>query len=446
MIQQRVRVWTEDEDNYIKENFLNMSDSEMSEKLQRSEHAVRTRRNLHKLIRPRKRSEIKNKPNKKVHFEDAKKLFEERGYILLSDESEYKNQASKLRYNCPKHLDKGELLIDYGHLRQGRGCYYCGRERTEIARRSKVTVKEDIELCKTKGFEYIRTEKKDDKYVIFFYCPKHRELGEQYMTRGNMNREEVQGCQYCSGKNLPHSYIREKIENKYPFKVLSEYNGMNNPLKCYCNKHNKEFTRQAKSIFYKGVGCEDCTYEKHSNAFKLTDDLISNRIHNANPDLDVISLERYSEKNRYVKVRCEKCGYTWDSPYSSIIVNHTSCPNCSPKISNGESKLIEILYNKNYNYSPQYKIPECKYKYSLPFDNALLDSDNKLICLFEYQGEQHYKPIKYFGGEEKFKETKLRDQIKKDFCQEHNIPLLIIPYWEYNNMENLVDDFINNIA
>lgn len=85
-------------------------------------------------------------------------------------------------------------------------------------------------------------------------------------------------------------------------------------------------------------------------------------------------------------------------------------------------------------------------KYSLPFDNALLDSDNKLICLFEYQGEQHYKPIKYFGGEEKFKETKLRDQIKKDFCQEHNIPLLIIPYWEYNNMENLVDDFINNIA
>ena len=42
----------------------------------------------------------------KYSFEEVKSKFEERGYTLLSDESEYKSVNSKLRYLCPIHGEK----------------------------------------------------------------------------------------------------------------------------------------------------------------------------------------------------------------------------------------------------------------------------------------------------------------------------------------------------
>ena len=42
----------------------------------------------------------------------------------------------------------------------------------------------------------------------------------------------------------------------------------------------------------------------------------------------------------------------------------------------------------------------------------------------ECQGEQHFKPIKYFGGKTKFKNTLKRDKKKKCLCEQHDIRLL----------------------
>lgn len=60
---------------------------------------------------------------------------DKRGYIVRSSQSDYKNASTKIKYICLKHSDKGEQQIDTYHLVSGRGCYYCGREVTEEARR-----------------------------------------------------------------------------------------------------------------------------------------------------------------------------------------------------------------------------------------------------------------------------------------------------------------------
>ena len=48
----------------------------------------------------------------------------------------------------------------------------------------------------------------------------------------------------------------------------------------------------------------------------------------------------------------------------------------------------------------------------------------------EYNGEQHYKPIKHFGGEESLKKVKERDKKKKQLCKKFGIQLHIIKYNE----------------
>ena len=51
-----------------------------------------------------------------------------------------------------------------------------------------------------------------------------------------------------------------------------------------------------------------------------------------------------------------------------------------------------------------------------------------LKCAIEYQGEQHYQVVEYFGGEEKLAEQAMMDEIKRKKCADNDVVLLEWPY------------------
>lgn len=63
----------------------------------------------------------------------------------------------------------------------------------------------------------------------------------------------------------------------------------------------------------------------------------------------------------------------------------------------------------------------------------------------EYQGEQHYRAIEYFGGEDGFKKRQELDERKRKLCIENNVKLI---EWKYNeaitkiNLDNKVSKLI----
>lgn len=57
----------------------------------------------------------------------------------------------------------------------------------------------------------------------------------------------------------------------------------------------------------------------------------------------------------------------------------------------------------------------------------------------EYQGIQHYKPVKHWGGETALKKVKERDKKKKNICKSQNVTLI---YFEYN--EELSEKYVLN--
>ena len=57
----------------------------------------------------------------------------------------------------------------------------------------------------------------------------------------------------------------------------------------------------------------------------------------------------------------------------------------------------------------------------------------------EYQGDQHYYPIEFFGGEESFKKNKNRDEKKNKLCKDNNCHLI------YVNPDYNLDDILNEI-
>jgi hypothetical protein len=91
----------------------------------------------------------------------------------------------------------------------------------------------------------------------------------------------------------------------------------------------------------------------------------------------------------------------------------------------------------------QYKIPECKNKKALPFDFAIL-KEGELQMLIEYQGEQHYILTRRPGAEKLLENGRKRDAIKKEFCKANGIPLLIIPYWDKENIPSIISEVLTD--
>lgn len=65
------------------------------------------------------------------------------------------------------------------------------------------------------------------------------------------------------------------------------------------------------------------------------------------------------------------------------------------------------------------------------------------VYFIEYNGEQHYRPIKYFGGNEKFEKQQKRDSDLRDYCKENKIHLLEIKFDHKEDIKTLIDNFIN---
>ena len=135
------------------------------------------------------------------------------------------------------------------------------------------------------------------------------------------------------------------------------------------------------------------------------------------------------------------CGHEYEA-LARDFIRGNRCPRC--QTSRGEIAIEVYLRKNNYEYRSQYRFEDCKYKRPLPFDFAIL-KDNKVACLIEYEGRQHFVPIEVFGGEKGFRLTKLRDKIKRDYCAKNNIPLIEVPY-TVKDIDKFLDEKLKHYA
>ena len=110
--------------------------------------------------------------------------------------------------------------------------------------------------------------------------------------------------------------------------------------------------------------------------------------------------------------------------------------NCGCERSVGELKINNILKKNNINFKREYNFPDLLGVNGgrLRFDFGILNNQNELLYLIEYDGIQHYKPNCFGQDDQLFKIIKIHDKLKNEYCIEHNIPLIRIPYTQLNNI------------
>lgn len=150
--------------------------------------------------------------------------------------------------------------------------------------------------------------------------------------------------------------------------------------------------------------------------------------------LKVIQRVLHNELRSLWECQCD-CGNVVFFPTRYLLSMNVKSCGCESR-SYGELEIRKQLKELSISFKEQYTFSDCLTENNRPirYDFALFDESENIICLIEYNGQQHYQAIDYFGGEEKFKQQQLRDNIKRNYCLNKNIPLIEIPYTQLTNL------------
>ncbi len=145
--------------------------------------------------------------------------------------------------------------------------------------------------------------------------------------------------------------------------------------------------------------------------------------------------------HKKVNWKCSECGRSWNSRIQDRTDGGNNCPFCSS--SRAEKAMRKFFIKNSIEFISQYSFNNCRNKKVLRFDFAILNSST-LLLLLETQGVQHYKPTDFAGkgkewAEKNFLYIQENDNIKLQYCEDNNISLIRIPYWEFDNIESILE-------
>lgn len=340
------------------------------------------------------------------------------GYELLS--FEYVSHALQLTIKCPKgHVFKRF----YSNLRSCKECPICN---------NRYTFEEVEQIVGEAGYTLLsqKEEVADDKNCVKVLtkikvkCPNPKHEAYEVVW-GEFVRKSR--CKYCvvEKRKLTYQEVKKYLES-FGYELLStEYISNSDKILIRCPEgHEYEMVYAS---FQQGRRCKYCsgnvkmTYQEgveflQSYGYKM---LTSEK------DFDGAS-----------KPVLLQCPHNHKPYYQSITIfkcNHR-CPMCNE--SKGERRIREALINSNVHF-----IPQKKFDNLLGVKNGLLSYDFYLPdynILIEYQGEYHDGSALNQTAEG-FKFQQEHDKRKREYAEYNNIRLLEIWYWDYDNIEEILN-------
>lgn len=379
---------------------------------------------------------------KKTHEEFVKEISVKNPNIEIL--SVYTNSRTKISCLCRVCNRKWDTLPT--SLSRGYGCLSCGFEKTRKAL-----------LSNTK--EFIRKLSFVDPNIVITseYISTRDEISCRCKTCGNIFQKRPMlllrgyGCPACAEKHaresqlLPEDEFLRRLKSVNPSIIpLEKYNGIHQKILCRCMVHECNWESRPGELL-KGHGCPQCYSERIGNALRLSQEEFEDRLQKVNPNIVLVG--EYVNASTHTECECKKCGYIWKPNLNNLIYGKlTGCPKCQ-SYSKGEDKIKNHLITNNI----EFKIHKT-FKDLVGVGEKPLSYDfyiPKLNLLVEYQGQQHEKPATF--GSISFEEANGRfviqqehDKRKRDYALKHNINLLEIWYYDYDKVEQILNEKLHN--
>ena len=343
----------------------------------------------------------------------------------------YVSSKDKVEIICPIH---GSFFQAPNHHLHNHGCPVCAGvkrlDTEEFIRRAKAIHGDKYDYSKTK---YVNKVTK-----VTITCPIHGDFEQKAEDhyRGS-------GCQKCwfDEHTEKQTYTwndfllmaREKHGWKYDYSK-SEWIDYTTPILIVCPKHGEFWQRP--DVHIKSMGCPKCGREKANLSESFTKDAFINKAIETHNNKYDYSLVEYKDYHTKVKIICPTHGIFEQTPTSHA--NGQGCPKCllksQTKLWNKMKKRYPGFFNE-WEYSPEW------------LNKQRLDIADKNLCIaIEFDGIQHYEPVKCFGGEERFQWQQEQDRKKEICCKENKWTLLRLRYdyrkSDFENLCSIIDSLI----
>lgn len=268
-------------------------------------------------------------------------------------------------------------------------------------------------------------------------CEKHT---RKALAGADLKRGQTTSCGCLTKKLLSKALTRDLTGMKIDRLTVLYYAGVSEEhhaiwhCKCSCGNEKDIEAKYLLSGNTHSCGC----YRKEKGRQNMQD-LSGQRF----GKLVVVSPieKRTRQGSRIWECRCD-CGCT--TYVSAANLKGGSTNSCGCITSKGNFKVTQLLTQNNILFEKEYSFEDLMNtdtNYKLFFDFAILDEHNRLSYLIEYDGEQHFltRSQGYFS-EKSIEKIHLSDRKKNEYCLEHNIPLIRIPYTRFNEL--VIQDLI----
>lgn len=355
-------------------------------------------------------------------------------YTKLDNVYHGTHEKFKIKHELCGH----EYQVAWNPFQKGSRCPNC---KGKHLRNKFSFTNNDIEqkIRELVGSEYTKLEgsyiNANTKFLIKHEICKHEyEVAWSHFKRGSR-------CPKCF-KNNKHTdfevtnMISNITNNEYT--KISKYKNSNTKFRIKHNVCDHEYSVRLYA-FQRGDRCPKCSKNYSHTDLEMTE-IISEKTNG-----------EYTKLGKYINAKTKfsvkhKCGFKYEVCWSAFNTG-SRCPKCNQ--SKGEKFISDYLANQNILFTTQVRFNDCRLKNPLPFDSGLVDSSKKVIALIEYDGEQHFKPVRFTTNttqeqaEENLKTLQLRDKIKNQYCKDNNIPLLRIRYDE--DIEEKLAEFLKEL-
>lgn len=349
----------------------------------------------------------------------------------------YQGHGIPVEIICPIH---GSFLQTPTNHLLGHGCVKCKAvERGKLQRKTTETFIEQAKNIHGDKYNYSKTIYINKRSKVCITCPVHGDFWQNAQSHLNGC-----GCKECMKERFRitlDDFVRRAKDvhgDKYDYSLITNenFNGVSSQVDIVCKEHGVFV--QIGYNHLNGKGCRLCANIAMGKSLADTKIEFVKKAISAHGNKYLYDKVVYINQGIDVCITCPIHGDFFQRP--SHHLNGAGCPMC--KRSFGEERVAHFLKQNNIEFKEQF----CFNNEYLFCGNIRLMVDFYLPqhnIVIEYNGGQHYKSIDYFGGQKALERQQERDMAVRQYCKEHKIRLIEIPYTEFDNIETILNKQIN---
>ena len=283
------------------------------------------------------------------------------------------------------------------------------------------------------SFEKCNYINKSQKCILI--CKKHNLEIISYPC--DFLRSNYCCCKECKkeasqekGKQLFLQKAKEIHGNKYDYSLV-DYKDRLTKVKIICPIHGT-FEQLPSNHIHTTLkqGCPKCGHSKASKSRLITTEEFIKKSKEINGDKYDYSKTKLLNMKTKVEIICPEHGSFFQNPDNHLRKKY-GCPLCSE--SHGERKISKWLSDNGFTFEREktYLDDYGPKGWPLPYDFYIPEKN----ILIEYQGEQHFKLIRYGGidieiAKNNLKKQRHYDWLKRKYAKDKKIPIVYLNYWE----------------